>query len=101
MPTVATVPILNSQSGLISYLGGALIGYSVRETASNRAVLRFRDGAQTDDPANILLTISLAPGESARDWYGALGVAYAYGLYVEIVSGQIEGSAQIMSGRQQ
>lgn len=98
MANILTAPIVNSQSGTLSFSPGQIAGYSIRETAGARAVLRFRNGPETDREQNILLTISLAAGESARDWFMPTGIPFDLGLYVEVVSGTIEGAAQIMSG---
>lgn len=98
MANIQNTPLLHSVSGPLSYSPGALVGYSFRETAGARAVFRLRDGAETDNPANVLQTVSLAPGESARETFQPDGITYIFGLYIEIVSGQIEGSAQIIQG---
>jgi hypothetical protein len=90
-------PIRANQSGPLSTSAGRLAGYSVRETSGTAAaVLRLRDGEDVSDPGNILITISLSAGESTRDWYLPLGVSFTAGLYVEIVSGAIEGAAFIL-----
>lgn len=91
-------PIINGASMTLSGVPGLLAGYSVRETAGARAVLRFRDGADTTAPDNILITMSLAPLESTRDWFMPTGISYRMALYVEVVSGTIEGAAQVIEG---
>jgi hypothetical protein len=98
MANAQNIAILHSQSGMLSYSAGALVGYSVRETAGAPAVLRLRDGADTSDLRNVLQTVSLAARESARESFQPAGIGYDYGLYIEVVSGQIEGSAQVIAG---
>lgn len=98
MATVQTRPIINSVSAVLSRSAGLFAGYSVRETDGARAVVRFRDGDDTTDQRNILLTISLAPLESTRDWFMPSGIPYFTALYVEVVSGHVEGAAQISIG---
>lgn len=100
MANVTTVEVQHSQSGQLSYSPGQVVGYSIRETAGARAVVRIIDGA-AGDSTRLLLTISLAAGESARDWFRPDGIPFNTGLYIEVVSGQIEGSVQIITGGQQ
>lgn len=92
-------PIRANQSASLSYSAGALAGLSLRETSgAASAVVRLRDGEDTSDPGNILISVSLAAGESTRDWYLPAGVSFGRGLYVEIVSGQVEGSVFLCGG---
>jgi hypothetical protein len=98
MANAQNVSIMHSASGTLSYSAGALVGYSVREIAGAPAVFRLRDGSETGDPRNILQTVSLAARESARESFQPAGIGYDYGLYIEVVSGQIEGSAQVIAG---
>lgn len=71
---------------------GALVGFALRnvdpiETAT--VTVYFRDGGPDDD---IILTVSLAPGESTRDWFGPGGIHLGdRGLYLE-ADGDIDGS---------
>jgi hypothetical protein len=51
----------------------------------------MRDG--TDTTGRILDEIGLAAGESGNDWMGDAGVYFATGLYLDRVSGSIEGAA--------
>lgn len=96
-----TRTIVNSQSMALSFSPGLLAGYSLRETAGARAVVRLRDTSDgnTSREDNILITVSLAPYESTRDWFMPTGVEYRLGLYVEIVDGTIEGAAQILGSQ--
>lgn len=99
MPNVINSPIVNSRSQTLAFSAGQLMSYSVRETAGARAVFRLRDGSDSSDPTGILQTVSLAPGESARESFQPYGIGFAYGLYFELLSGQVEGSVQVMTGR--
>jgi hypothetical protein len=49
----------------------------------------------TSAAGKLLDTIQLVAGESAREWYGEEGQEFAKGVYVDIVSGTIEGSIRI------
>lgn len=67
--------------------GLRLIGFSSRETiGSGGAVFNLRHG--TSNAGALLVTVSLGPGESAREWYGPDGLAAASGIWLERVSGQ-------------
>ena len=68
-----------------------LVGYAIRETtgvatAKLNLRLEFRPGGQ------ILVPINLAANESAREWWGPTGLSFIDGMYLEIVSGSIEGA---------
>lgn len=69
----------------------ALAGFALRETSGAApAVVVLRDGSDaTGDPT---IPITLAPGESVREWFGPGGVNLVYGLYVDVVSGAVDGS---------
>lgn len=83
--------LANGVSARISFSAGQLAGFSVRETTGAAgAVLRFRDGQISE--GGLLLTVSLNPGESTRDWFLPNGIGFVRGLSIEVVSGTIEGS---------
>lgn len=66
-----------------------LVGFSARETAgSASAVFNIRNG--TTNAGAMLVTVSLGPGESAREWYGPDGLAAPSGVWLERVSGQCQ-----------
>lgn len=69
--------------------GTRLMGFSARETTgTGTAVFKIRNGTSNSDP--LLVSVSLAAGESAREWYGPDGIASASGIWLERVSGTIE-----------
>jgi len=73
---------------------GRLLGYAVRETSGSAAALiRLHDGPDTG--GDVIMSISLAAGESARDWFGPGGIGVSYGLAVEVVAGAVIGTAFI------
>jgi hypothetical protein len=78
----------------ISRSAGRLAGFSFREVTGAAAVIRLRDGADRDLAANgdLLVTVSLIGNESDRDWFMPGGISFGYGVYVEIVSGTVEGT---------
>lgn len=81
--------IINGQSVRVSNVAGRLAGFSFRETAGDAAVIRLRDGFDTS--GGLIATTSLAANESVRDWFMPDGISFGSGLYVEILSGTIEG----------
>jgi len=73
---------------------GRIAGFSVRETtAAAPALVKLRDGA--DINGDLVMTISLSAGESARDWFWPGGISLTYGLFVEVAAGAIEGVAYL------
>ena len=67
--------------------GTRLMGFSARETAGAAAVFSIHNGTANGDP--LLVTVSLAAGESAREWYGESGIASAAGIWLQRVSGTV------------
>lgn len=68
-------------------------GYSLRETGGADAVVRIWDGTAA---SGILLdTVALAADGSAQAWYGGGGLRAVAGVFVEVVSGAVEGSVRI------
>lgn len=67
-------------------------GFSVRETAGSTAAIRVYDG--TSASGTLLDTIGLAGLESARESYVNM-LQFSNGIYVDIVSGTVEGSVRI------
>lgn len=86
-------PIVNGASGVLYASAGTLTGYSIRETAGAPAVVRVHDGR--DASGDLLVTIGLAADESATVVLPHQGVGFALGLYVEIVSGAVEGTVYV------
>jgi len=67
-----------------------LLGFAVRDTG-NGSVFRLRDGMDVTAP--IVIPVTLAAGESRSDYLPFNGgIRFRNGIYVEIVSGSIEGS---------
>lgn len=84
-------PVNATTGTMVSAVPTTYYGFSLRETAGANATVQIFDNVSA---SGVLLdTIQLAPGESARDWYGG-GVAARIGIYVNIVTGTIEGSVR-------
>jgi hypothetical protein len=69
-------------------------GFTIRETGGTvGAIVRVWDNASAAS-GTVLDEISLAAGESAREFYPG-GIRASYGVYVQVVSGAIAGSVRI------
>lgn len=80
------IPIAMSSGGAV-----VLFAVAIRETSGTAgAVIRLRNG--TDANGEVVVPISLNPGESIRDSWPNLGVIMEGGLFPELVSGSIEGA---------
>lgn len=71
---------------------GALVGYAIRNLSTSegaQVLVLFREGGPDGD---VILPLALAPGESARDWFGPGGIHLGDGgLYMDI-TGNVDGS---------
>jgi hypothetical protein len=68
-------------------------GFSFRETAGSTATIRVYDALTAT--GTLLDSIQLAANESAREFYGPDGIKCSTGVYVDIVSGTVEGSVRV------
>lgn len=82
--------LISPFGGLLAPGDGLLAGFNVRETSgTTSALVKFHDGYDANAP--LIGVASLAPNESVRDWYLPGSIPYRYGLYVNIVTGAVEG----------
>jgi hypothetical protein len=89
------VPLTGSDQ-VVAAFGCIYMGFSIRETAGSTAVIRIWDSPNsttTDD--SLLDPISLAANESAREYYPE-GINAGKGIWVDIVSGTVEGSVRVI-----
>jgi hypothetical protein len=70
---------------------GVFIGES---TGAATAKVRFRDGSAVTGTR--LTPYTLAANESVRDWFGDYGYVYQQGVFMELVSGSVEGSIMVV-----
>lgn len=68
-------------------------GFTIRETAGATAVVRIYDNVTNS--GTLLESISLAANESAREYYGDGIQTIVGGIYVDIISGAVEGSIRV------
>ncbi len=87
MPVVARA---SGNSTQLTTVPNSLHGFALRETTNAaRAVVELRAGES--DEGTLVASITLAAGESIRDWFGPNGIAVS-GLRLVRVSGSAEGS---------
>lgn len=71
---------------------GALVGFALRnrsEAVDVTVTVYLHDGF--DENGDVIMSVTLAPGESVRDWFGPGGINLAAGLFVN-ADGPIDGS---------
>lgn len=69
-------------------------GFTVRETSGSAvATVRIWDNPSAAS-GTILDTIQLAAKESAREFYGPMGIEALTGIFIEVVAGTVEGSVR-------
>jgi hypothetical protein len=89
--TTTQVASTSSDGAVVGAAAGQrLVGYSFRENAGAIASFVLRNGTAAGDPA--LDYVTLAAGESVREWYGPDGKIAAAGIYLDIISGTVIGS---------
>lgn len=83
------VGIASGATATPTFVPGAFLGAALSETTGvNPATLTLTDRVTGD----LIMPYTLAPNESARDWFGPVGIAYTTGLsvaYTGSVSGVI------------
>ena len=87
------VPVGSSSSGTSrpANTPTTLTGFALRNTSgATPAVVVLRDGS--DASGDMLVPITLAPSESVREWFGPAGVNVAVGVFVDVVSGDVDGA---------
>lgn len=67
-----------------------LLGWSFSEEAGAAAKIILRDGNGTG--ARVIAVISLASGESNREWFGPDGIQVSTGIYVDRTAGTTLGA---------
>jgi hypothetical protein len=79
-----------AKDSIVSTSAGRLVGWALRETAGATATAYLRDGV--DAGGDIIVPISLSANESTRDVYIPGGLSFGRGLYLDVVTGSVEGS---------
>lgn len=87
--TVAVCRPIGGGSGVLLTAPGLLAGWNFVETAGASAKIRIRSGMDNNQP--VVLVVTLGANESTRD-FPPLPIEYKAGLYLELVSGAIEGA---------
>lgn len=95
LPWLATAASLQ----LVERADRILFWSFLETTGTARATIRLRDGSDTG--AAVIVPISLSAGESTRDWLGPQGIPCRAGVYLEVVSGSVEGSIVVAVRREE
>lgn len=75
-----------------------LHGFAVRETTgAGAATFRLHDGNDATGPN--VIPVTLAAGESSRDWFGDGGISLEGGCFLEVISGTVEGTVFLSDDR--
>lgn len=73
--------------------------WAFRETTGSAgATFRLRDGSDTG--GEIIAPFALLKGGSTRDWMGPQGIPCRAGVYLEMLSGSVEGSVTVAVRRE-
>ncbi len=94
-----SVTLTGSDQVIAAFPGVIYMGFTLRETAGSTATLRIWDSKDSTFTNNTLLdTISLTANESAREYYPE-GLHVTEGIYIDILSGAVEGSLRLIQGQ--
>jgi hypothetical protein len=86
----ALIGALPVASGLLDNTAGRLTFWSFTETTgAATAEIRLFDGSSAGGAS--IADITLAAGQSTRDWLGHDGLPYETGLFLQVVSGTVNG----------
>lgn len=94
MPRVLTIPG-PAASGVVDGSGGRVVYWAFRET-SGAATATFRLWDSSNAAGTMLTPFQLAAGESIREFPGFHTLPYRVGLFLEVISGAIEGSISVL-----
>ncbi|MFG3709209.1 hypothetical protein ACGF7U_31385 [Micromonospora sp. NPDC047670] len=90
---VGATPVALTGAGQVIAAGPAVYrGYSISATAAATVRIWDHDSAAS---GTLLDTVAVPAGASVSAWYGDGGLRAARGVYVEVVSGTVEGSVRI------
>lgn len=97
-PAIGLVVGPATTADVLLITGRALLkGFSLRETTGTAtAAVTIHDGIA--DNNNFLAVIDLNASESVRDWFTGRGVLVDRGIFVEVLSGTVEGVVYVIPG---
>lgn len=93
MPT-SSVDSKAYAAGALSATSVTFCGYSLRETAGSAAVVRVWDNASAAS-GTLLATIGLAASASETKYFGEEGIRAENGVFLQTVSGAVEGCVYV------
>lgn len=92
LPPATPLDVVSGAGSAKLVTGRALLtGLALRETTGTAgAVARLHDGESASRRS--IIPVSLAANESVREVVGLSGALYVTGVFIEVVSGSVEGS---------
>ena len=89
---IRTVPIVSGQtSGQLVNGAGRLFVHTITET-TGAATAKYTLYDGTGVSGTLLVPVTLAANESSRDYFGKHGIPFLTGVYIEVVSGSVQGA---------
>ena len=83
-------PSFSMSSGACRVLSTHLIETS----GTTSAIIYLRDSLTSSN--DVITVISLAPGESARDYFGKHGLECESGVFLHVLNGSVRGNIQVV-----
>lgn len=88
-----------AQSGVVDGAGGRIVYWAWRETSgATSATFRLWDGS--NNGGALIAPITLQPNESVREFPGFHSLPYRVGLFLEVLSGSVEGQITVVPWRE-
>ena len=93
--SLSNLSVLAGQSSkALTFSPSRIFFHSFRETTLvSRAVYQILDGLA----GQLIMSVSLAPGESTRDYLGSDGLSVSNYIYFNLVSGSVEGNLAMIT----
>lgn len=77
---------------LLAGARGVLVGYAfIETTGTGAATFDLVDGLDANGP--VVVPFALTPGQSTRDWFALPGIVIRRGLFLNVLTGSVRGSA--------
>lgn len=94
MSAGAVAVALTGADQAVTANAGVYRGFALRETAGAAAVVRIYDNASAGS-GTLIDSVRLAANESLSAWLSGGGIRVSSGIFVDVVSGAVEGSIRI------
>ena len=93
-PLYIPAPAVSQQ---LDNAGGRIVWWAFRETAG--AVASFRLWDSSNNAGQLLLPVNLPASGMTNGFPGLHSLPYDTGLYLEVLSGSVEGQVMVISGK--